>query len=80
MSDPPLADETAVRLRQAGIHPDDPALTEVAATNREAQAREQRRLGIVKSAGIKTQRNSHPRLSPAETPSFAGAKQEPGPP
>ena len=46
MSDPPLADETAVRLRAAGIHPDDPALTEVAATNREAAAREELRLAF----------------------------------
>jgi hypothetical protein len=46
MTDVPLADETAVRLRQAGIHPDDPALTEVAATNREAAAREERRLAF----------------------------------
>ena len=44
MSDPPLADETAVRLRAAGIHPDDPALTDLAATNREATAREEQRL------------------------------------
>ena len=46
MSDPPLADETAVRLRAAGIHPDDPALTDLAATNREATAREERRLAF----------------------------------
>ncbi len=46
MSDAPLADETAVRLRQAGIHPDDPALADLAATNREAAAREERRLAF----------------------------------
>ena len=46
MTDVPLADETAVRLRAAGIHPDDPALTDLAATNREATAREERRLAF----------------------------------
>ena len=46
MTDPPLADETAVRLRAAGIHPDDPALADLAATNREAAAREERRLAL----------------------------------
>ncbi len=46
MTEPPLADETAVRLRQAGIHPDDPALTDLAAANREAAAREERRLAF----------------------------------